>query len=204
MHLEADAVAEPVEEPFLERLAHVLRQERLVAVLGEELARAAKERVPGRPRPHAGERVVERLLHEPVVLDELLGRLADAVRARHVRVTSGDAVLRPEVDHDRLAGRDRAKAHLVADGALAAVRHDHLVGDGVVRGEDVADRVLDPLGRERLAVEREHVAARVGAAQHVARRVHRRLGRALRAADARQLRLASSRAAAPRSAHGRA
>src|SRR5688500_19293850 len=58
------------------------RQQRLVAVLGEQLARSAVELVAGRAGPHASDRLVERLLHEPVVLDELCGRLADAVRPR--------------------------------------------------------------------------------------------------------------------------
>ena len=180
-------MAEAVEEPLLERLAEVLRQQRLVAVLGEQLARRAVELVAGRAAAHAGDRLVERLLDEPVVLDELLGRLAHAVRARHVGVAAGLAVLGPEVDDDRLAGRDRPGAHVVADGALAAVGDDQLVGRHVVGREHLADLLLDALARERLAVEHQHVTARVGRAQETARHVHRRLGRPLRAADALQL-----------------
>ena len=102
-------------------------------------------------------------------------------------MTARLSILRPEVDDDRLSGRDRPRAHLVADSALAAVGDDHLVGDAAVRREDVADLLLDPLDRERLAVEHEHVAARVGVPEQLARPVHRRLGRALGPADAVQL-----------------
>ncbi len=162
VHLQADAVAEPVEEALLERLAEILRQQRLVAVLGEQLARRAVELVARGAAAHAGDRLVERPLDEPVVLDELLGRLAHAVRAGHVGVAAGLAVLGPEVDDDRLAGRDRAGAHVVTDRALPAVGDDQLVGGHVMGREHFADLLLHALARERLAVEHQHVTARIG------------------------------------------
>ena len=77
----------------------------------------------------------------------------------------------------------------MADGSLRAVRDDHLLRDCVVVAEDPAELALDPLARQRLAVEDEHVPAGVRAAQQVARGRHRRLGRALRAPDTGDLRL---------------
>ena len=58
-----------------------------------------------------------------------------------------------------------------------------------------SDRRLDPLGRERLAVDDEPGAVGLGAPQQVARRVHPGLGRALSAPDAGQLGLALDPAA---------
>ena len=83
-----------------------------------------KSSLPGDAGADRGDRLVEGLLDEPVVLDELLGRLADDVGPRHVGVAGGVAVLRPEVDDDRLSRRDRPGAHLVADSALGAVGDD--------------------------------------------------------------------------------
>jgi hypothetical protein len=77
-----------------------------VAVL-EELAGGAEEGVPRGTRARPGDGFVKRLLDQPVPLDELGGRLTD----EDVRVMSAAprfAILRPEVDDDRLAGRDRA------------------------------------------------------------------------------------------------
>ena len=75
----------------------------------------------------------------------------------------------------------------MADRALAAVGDDQLVRRHVVGGEDVADRLLDALAGQRLAVELEHVARGVRAAQKIPCHIHRRLGRALSAADPLQL-----------------
>ena len=122
MHLEADAVAEAVEEALLEHLARLLRELRRVAVLLEELADGAV-RLGARdagPDGRVGE--VERLAHERVVADELLRRLAEAERPRHVRVAPGGGIAREEVDDDRLVSADRPVAGLVADRRLRAVR----------------------------------------------------------------------------------
>ena len=50
VHLEPDTVPEAVEEPLLERLAHVFGEQRLVAVRREQLAGRGEERVARRRR----------------------------------------------------------------------------------------------------------------------------------------------------------
>jgi hypothetical protein len=67
------------------------------------------------------------------------------------------------------------------------VGDDELVGGDVVGREDVADRQLDALARQRLAVQHQHVAARLRPSQQIARGVHRSLGRPLRPPNACQL-----------------
>src|SRR5262249_22089354 len=103
VHLEADAVPERVEEAVLEHLAGRLRELRRVTVGLEQLAGLAMEVGAADAGPNARDRPVERLTAEPVVLDELRGRLADDVGARQVREAGGLAVAREEVDQHRLA-----------------------------------------------------------------------------------------------------
>src|SRR5204863_9444128 len=129
------------------------------------------------------ERAVERFLREAVVLAQLVRNVADAIRARHVRVARSLGVLRPEVDDDRLARADLAGAHVMADRALRAVRDDELLRRTAVLGEGVLDRELHALGGQRLAVDGERAVRLLRPTEEVARRVHARLGRALRAAD---------------------
>ena len=81
------------------------------------------------PGPDGRVREVERLAHERVVADELLGRLAEAERPRHVRVAPGCGVAREEVDDDGLALADGALAGLVADRRLRAGRDEDEVVD---------------------------------------------------------------------------
>ena len=118
MHLEPDPVAEPVVEAVLEHLAR-----RFESCVGwpaswKRSQTSRKTSAPGDPGADRLERPVERLLAERVVPDDLLRRLADDERARHVRVARRLDVPRPEVDHDRLARADLPGAHVVADRAL--------------------------------------------------------------------------------------
>jgi hypothetical protein len=76
----------------------------------------------------------------------------------------------------------------VADRGLRAVGDDHFAALDVMVSEDVLDRALDPLGRERLAVDLEAGTVRLGAPQQVARDVQRRFASLLRLADPAQLR----------------
>src|ERR671910_1232856 len=181
--LEPDAVAEPVVEAAVEHLALLLRELCRVARLVEDVAHPLEDLASGGPRLDVFERPVERRLDEPVVLDELLRRLADTERAGHVGVAAGLAVAREEVEHDRLAGRGRAGAEVVAERRLRAVGDDHLVGDEAMRVEDVGDPRLDELAGQRLSVDGQLTVGRLGAAEEVARGVHRRFGPSLRLAD---------------------
>ena len=61
--------------------------------------------------------------------------------------------------------------------------------------ESLADRDLDALYRQRLAVQHEAAVPRLGGAEHVRDHVHPRLGRLLRAPDARDLGLVLGAAA---------
>jgi len=126
----------------------------------EDLARPAVDLAAGDAGLDRLHRPPERLEDQPVILGELLGRVADDVRARHVGVASRPSVPRPDVDDDRLAGRNRPGAHLVADGALRPVRDDELVGGHVALREDLADPPLELLARQRLAADDEHRAVR--------------------------------------------
>ena len=75
----------------------------------------------------------------------------------------------------------------MADRGLRAVRDDELLGGDPVCAEDPLDRELDPLARQRLAVEHER-PVRVGVSQHVASDVEGRLARPLCAPEAVDLR----------------
>src|SRR5262249_55297690 len=130
VHLEADAVTEAVEEAAIEHLARCLRQLGRVARRLEHIAHEPEDVLPGDPGARRRERAVECSFYEPVVLDDLARRLADDEGAGHVRVARGLLVPGEQIDDDRLAGGDRAEAHLVADCTLRAGSDDELVGDG--------------------------------------------------------------------------
>ena len=125
--------------------------------------------LPAMPGPGRGDRAVERLLAELVPLEQLVGGRADDEHARHVGEAARVAVAREEVEADRLVGRDRAGAHVVADGRLRAVRDDELVREGAVGGERLLDRELDPLAGELLAVEHQAAVLALGAARSSSR-----------------------------------
>ena len=135
-----------------ERLALLLVQLRLVPVLVEEVADLPVDVAALHARLDGGDRKVERLLREPVVLAQLVGRGAERERAREVRVAGRLAVAREEVEEDDVVGGDRAGAAVVADRGLRAVRDDELLGGGAVLAERALDLELDPLAGERLAV----------------------------------------------------
>src|SRR5919206_395182 len=175
VHLEADPVPEAVVEALGQHASLLLRAQGRIAVALEDLAGELEEVLAGRSGTDFGDRPVERLLHEPGVLDELVGRRADDGGARHVGVAAGRAVARGEVEDDRLVGRDRAGAEVVADGGLRAVRDDRILRGDAVGAEDALHRDLEPLARERLALEAEDAVRAVGAPQQRARLVHRRL-----------------------------
>src|SRR5438270_866239 len=111
---------------------------------------------PKRAGADLAEGAVKRLLDEPRELGELVRRRADDEGARHVRVAAGRPVARIEVEHDRLVGRDRPRARVVADGGLCSVRDDRIVGRDAVVAEDALDRGLQPLAGQRLAGEAKH------------------------------------------------
>ena len=119
----------------------------------------------GDPGLDRRDRALERFLAEPVVLRQLLGHLADDEDARHVREAAGLAVAREKVEADRLTGGDRARAHVVADGRLGAVRDDELVGKGSVHGERLLHGRLEELAGERLAVDDEVAVGLLGRPQ---------------------------------------
>src|SRR2546430_1302223 len=120
------AVAGAVEAPAPEQRAVGLVQVGGIAGLVEELAGEHVNVPAGDARLDGGERALERLVDELVVGDELIGRLADDKGSRHVRVAGRRFVSRPEVEHDRLVRLDLARAHLVADRGLRAMRDDEL------------------------------------------------------------------------------
>src|SRR5437588_1857918 len=156
VHLEPYPVAEAVEEAVDEHLALLLRAQGGVAVALEDVAGDLEEVPPGRAGADLAEGAVERLLDEQRVLGELVRRCADDEGARHVRVAAGRPVARIQVEHDRLVGRDRTRARVVADGGLCSVRDDRIVGRDAVVAEDALDRGLQPLAGQRLAGEAKH------------------------------------------------
>src|SRR5436305_1465016 len=111
VHLEADAVAEAVEEAADEDLAGSFVQLRLVAVLVEEVTHHHHQVAAVDARLRRCRRLLERLLAEAVVLAQLVARRADDVRARHVRVHAGLAVAWKEIEDDRLVRQQLAGAH---------------------------------------------------------------------------------------------
>ena len=117
-----------VEVAVDEGLALLLVQLRLVPVLVEEVADQPVDVAALDARLDGGDREVERLLREPVVLAQLVGGGAERKRAREVGVAGGLAVSREEVEEDDVVGGDRARAAVVADRRLRAVRDDELVG----------------------------------------------------------------------------
>src|SRR5882762_4087295 len=196
VHLEPDAVTEPVEEAFGEGLALLLRALCRLAGRLEDLARAVEDRAAVRAVLDLGDRAVERLLRERVPLLYVLRHVADDVRARHVAEHERLVVARPDVDHDRHTGPDRPRPHVVADRSLRARSDDEVVRSGAVGGERAGHRRLHALDREHFPVDLERTpAVRLRAPQEVTRRVHPRLGRALRAPDALELRIGLDAAA---------
>ena len=173
MHLEADAVAEAVEEALLENLARRLRELRLVAVLLEELADDAMRLRALDAGSDRRVREIERLAHERVVAGELVGNLPETERPRHVRVAPGGRVAREQVDDDRLVFADGAVAGLVPDRRLRARRdEDDVVDEHALLAEDVHGVGLEVLAGDRIARP-----------QALADGAHRALGRALAAPD---------------------
>ena len=189
VHLEADAVAEPVEEPVTERLAGLFRPQRRLARRLEDVAREVEDGARVDAGPNLGDGLVESLLAEPMPLANVVGHVADDEGASHVRVDGGRVVAREDVDDERRVRRDRPGAHLVTDGALRAGRDDVLVGARVVGGEDDVHVRFHARDSELLAVEQQLVAADLGSPEKLATRVHRRLGCTLRAAHSRELRV---------------
>src|SRR5262249_38217286 len=118
VNLQPDPVAEAVEEPVLEHLTRRLREDGRLPGRLEVLAYEVEDLDSRHPRLRRLERLVERLLDERVVGHELLRGRADDERPRHVRVAGRLRILGPEVDHDRLVGRDLAVSELMADGRL--------------------------------------------------------------------------------------
>ena len=125
---------------------------------------------------------VERLAAEPPEAGELRVRLAAArdERARHVRPAARRAVLRPDVDDDRLAGPQRAGARVMAVGAGGAAGHDH-----------VARQVRRPSPSATAAMASRtssEVSPGPELADQLRRDGHRGVGRLLRAPHAGDLR----------------
>jgi hypothetical protein len=121
VHLEPDAVAEAVEEAAVENRPGRLRELCRVTVRLEEVGGDLHQVAAVDAGLDSGDDAVEGLLAEPVPVDEVGGRLADAIRARHVRVDAARAVAREQVDDDRPAGPNRAVPELVADRGLRTV-----------------------------------------------------------------------------------
>ena len=190
VHLEADAVAERVEEALLERLARLLRALRRIAGGLEDLA-ASRRRptAPVTPGRMSVDGALEGLLAEAVPLGELVGNVADDERARHVGAAGRLVVARPEVDHDRLARARSGPSPRwwpIADcGPCETMKTSH-VAPCSRNACEIA--VLIRSRRQRLAVDLEAASPFWRrAAQQVARGGHPGLGRGLRAADAREL-----------------
>src|SRR5829696_4222108 len=116
MQVEAHAVPERMEETLLEHLARSLVELGWVTMLLEELADDTMDLRAADAGLDRLERAAERLPAEPLVLDQLLGRFADAKRPGHVGPAPRIRIAREQVDDDRLALRDRPVAGLVPHG----------------------------------------------------------------------------------------
>ena len=183
-------MAEPVEEAVLEHLARLLR----AAASGSraprrrrrrDLVEVGARRCPGFDR---GDRAVERLLAEPVLLEQLVRK---ACRRRTSRVMSAK---QPDS-----RSRGKRSRQIGSSGAIgpepmswptavcAPCETMNSSAKAPLRGERLLDRELDPLAGERLAVEHQAAVLALGRAQQVAGGVHRRLGGALGAADPGEL-----------------
>ena len=140
------------------------------------------------PRADRRDHALVHLLAQPVVVRELVGDRADDERARHVGVEGRGDVARPDVDRDRLAPADRARAHVVSDARLGAVGDDEVVRDGAVLEERDGDGALQALRGERLAVQVQDPVDRLGAPEQLRGGACAGLGRALGPPDALHLR----------------
>ena len=142
-----------VEEAVLEHLARLLREQRRLAVLLEDVADSLKTSCPAR-RASPPRATVERLLARACGTRR---SSSEGVPTTNVRVMSAkqpDSRSRGQRSITTgSSGAIGAGAHVVADGGLGAVRDDELVRDDAVRGERLADRELDPLAGQRLAVD---------------------------------------------------
>ena len=187
VHLEADAVPEAVEEPAVEHLAGRLRALGRIPGGLVHLAGSVEDRPAVDARADERRRRVERRLGQRVPLANLVRHRPGDDRAGHVGEAGGRIVARPEIEDDRVAEPDRAVAHLVAGRALRSRRDDEVLGRAAVLGEHAPHRRLDPLDRERLAVEPEHAIAVLRLPQQRDAGREARLGGALGAADAVEL-----------------
>ena len=154
MHLETDAVTEPVEEAVLQDRARGFRAAGGIAGCLEVVADGVVHRDAGDAGPDHRRREVERLLREAVELPQILRRLPYDERARHVGEARRLTVARPEIDDDRLSPRDRTRAHVVPDRRLRAAGDDELVGSRAVAKKCSFDVLLDELDRQRLVRQR--------------------------------------------------
>ena len=110
------------------------------------------------PRPSAPSRIAASAASSASLQSECQRATSSGTSpTTNVRVMSAKqarlVVARPDVDHDRHPGANRAAAEVVADRALRARRDDEVVGSRAVRDERLRHRRLDPLDGERLAVD---------------------------------------------------
>ena len=161
-------MAEAVEEAVLQNLARPLVELGLVARAVEDVAHLFVELPAVHARLDALGGRIERLLDEPIPLLELVGRLPDDVRARHVRVAPRRLVPREEIEDDRLVRCDLAGSLVVADRCLRTMGDDHVAAFDVVIGEDVLDHALQPFAGQRIAVDLEAGTVRLRTPQQLA------------------------------------
>jgi hypothetical protein len=151
--VQADAVAEPMRVAVDDRLAGRLGPLCRPAGGLEGLARGGVHGGAVRTGPDDGVRRRERVTAQAPHLPQRLGRLRTArhERPRHVGPAPRPAVAGEQVHDDRLAGGERALAHLVIRGALWAGRDHRVVEVAITLGVHRLDGGTNLLGRTALA-----------------------------------------------------
>src|SRR4051812_30172680 len=182
VHLEADAVTEPEVEALREHLPGLARA--LGGLPGglDDVAGDVVERAPGHARADRGARGLERFAHDVAQGGDLGAHGPVDEGPRHVGPAARGLVARPEVDHDRQVGRERARPRVVA--ATGVQRADHDVG----RGRGAMGRALGADSRaDLLGGQPQVLAVALGPADELLGALHPRLRGVLRAADALEL-----------------
>src|SRR4029079_11576297 len=154
VHVEADAVAEPVVEALPEDGALRPREARRISEGLVDAADLPPELRPVRSRSDELSDEVERLAGVLVPADELRVRRPDRERPGHVREARALEILRKEVADDHVVVRESSGALVMTVCGLRSMRDDRVVSAAAELREGSVRCSPQELRRERLAVDR--------------------------------------------------
>jgi hypothetical protein len=188
VHLETDAVAEAEVEPVRQPLPGRSSALRRVTGTLDDPRRDVVKRSAGDPGTRGGTRRFQRLADDIAQRGHLVRHVACDEASSHVRPAAAPLVAGPQVDDDRQIGGKRPGAGIMPAAGQRGHHHDVRGRRRARRRARRADLRPDRLSRQRLAVAEQPAALAIGAANERLGGRHASLSRALRTADASQLR----------------